>query len=230
MSKGLFITLEGGEGSGKTTQIKLLRSALEAIGKTVVVTREPGGSPLAEKIRQLLLNPDFSEINYKTEFLLFLAARAQHIKDTIAPALKEGSTVICDRYLDSSFVYQHYARGIVSNKEFVEMNTWTITHEHKEYYPDITLMLDIDVEVGHQRALNRNNHLKDQSEARFDNEERAFHEKVNQGYRERAAINPIRIRVVNANQDLRMVHEDICKTINEVVRSWKIHPLDGHEI
>jgi dTMP kinase len=204
---GLFITYEGGEGCGKTTQIKLFKEYLESEGNEVVLTREPGGCPLADKIRAMLLDPDHTNMSNKTEFFLFMAGRAQHVQEVIAPALAAGKTVLCDRYYDSTAVYQVHTRHTVSPKEFEYSNSLAITHEGKLYRPNITFMLDIDVTIGHGRALARNTYLKDSSEARIDNEHIEFHTRVNEGYRKIAEDpdNVDRIIRIDANASIEEV-------------------------
>jgi dTMP kinase len=215
--KIVFITMEGGEGCGKTTQLRMFAEYLRSEGQQVIVTREPGGPPLAESIRALLLNPDHSTMSFKTEFFLFMAARAQHVKETIAPALASGAVVLSDRYYDSTWAYQVYTRKIVSGAEFSHCNWMAISYEDRSYVPDITFMLDIDVEVGHARALARNNEKHDHSEARFDNEKLAFHTSVNEAYRLLASAdeNRGRMRRIDANDTIENVQKQIQKM-------WKI--------
>mgnify|MGYP002711696352 FL=1 len=138
--KGYFVTLEGGEGSGKSTQLKLLEDYLDKGGYDVIYTREPGGTPISEEIRKILLGGKNVEMSDETEALLFAAARAQHIKEKILPAIAEGKTVVCDRYVHSSLVYQGYARGL---GEFVEkVNSYAL----ENCMPDVTIFLDITPE------------------------------------------------------------------------------------
>lgn len=210
---GKFITFEGGEGCGKTTQIKLFREWLESKGQLVVQTREPGGTgcPLAEQIRAILLNPENADMSHTTEFFLFMAARAQHVQQVIAPALEEGSIVLSDRFMDSTFAYQCYTRRIVADKEFVYCNNMALTYASDFYIPDITFILDVDVEVGVKRALDRNKRNGDQSEARFDNEDLHFHKAVNSGFRYLASLesNQGRIQVIDANESVENVQKQI---------------------
>jgi len=213
MSKGFFVSFEGGEGSGKTTQIRLLNEYLQAKGIATLLTREPGGNncKLSESIRAMLLNPDNKEMSYRTEFLLFLASRAQHIQEIIAPAMEQNKVVLCDRFHDSTFVYQCHVRQAIKEGDFHLMNTWAVEYKGQSYFPDLTLMLDIAVQIGHSRALERNLKSKDSSEARFDNEQIEFHTKVNEGYRQRANKYPNRIYKVDANENVENVHRQIVR-------------------
>lgn len=226
-----MVTFCGGEGCGKTTQIKLLKNYLIEGGHNVILTREPGGSPLAEKIRAMLLDPENSEMNHKTEFLLFLAARSQHIQDTIAPHLEKGYIVLCDRYYDSSYVYQHHARGIVNYEDFRRLNNWAITVDIPEddskimYVPNLTFVLDVDVQVGHKRALARNHHVNDHSEARIDNEHLDFHTKVNEGFRIRATHSN-RFSLIDANRTVNEIHESIKKEFDELYKRHREANID----
>lgn len=167
----MFITFEGGEGSGKTTIIKKLEKLLIDKGYDVIVTREPGGSKISEKIRTLLLDNQYQgNITPETEALLFAASRGQHLNDIILPALKSKKIVLCDRYVDSSLAYQGYARNL--GFDFIKkVNTYALKHS-----PDITFYLDLDPNIGLQRINNRNN-LN-----RLDKENILFHNKVRQGY------------------------------------------------
>ncbi|MCX5776566.1 MAG: dTMP kinase, partial [Candidatus Firestonebacteria bacterium] len=170
----IFITFEGPEGSGKSTQIRLLEKYLIKKGLTVVNTREPGGSVLAEKIRKLLLNSANINIAPPAELLLYLASRAQHVNDKIKPALEKGQAVICDRFSDSTMAYQGYARGL-SKKMIKEIN------EFAAYglKPDLTIYIDIDVNTGLRRA-----HKRSGKKDRLESEKAAFHNKVRKGYLE----------------------------------------------
>jgi dTMP kinase len=189
----------------------MLASYLEKKGFKVTLTREPGGTgcKIAEAIRAMLLNPDHIELCHRSEFLLFLAARAQHIQDVIAPALDAGHIVLCDRYFDSSWAYQLYARNIVGELAFEEMGDWAMRHKDKIYYPDLTLMLDVNVEIGSFRANQRNRRAEDQKETRIDNEALEFHTKVNEGYRKRALLVGPRIVTIDANRSIDAIQVDV---------------------
>ena len=186
---GYFITFEGSEGCGKTTQIEALAKALEAQGKTVLITREPGGTLIGEKIRNLLQDPSHkNEISDMTELLLFSASRAELIASRIQPALKRGEIVICDRFYDSTYVYQGLGRAI--DMEIVEqLNQITVG----TLKPDLTILLDLDAKVGIERAKSRQSGELD----RIENESLAFFEAVRNGYLELAKKEPERFKTID---------------------------------
>ena len=188
---GHFITLEGGEGAGKSTQVKRLAAALTAKGIAVLTTREPGGSPGAEEIRALLVNGAPGRWDALTETLLVYAARADHIKHTIGPALLADKWVICDRFSDSTFAYQGAGRGLA--RETIRRIDAVVLDD---FTPDFTLVLDLDVETGLARAGKRG-----AAESRFENFDRDFHERLRQGFLDIARRNPARCVVVDAAQD-----------------------------
>lgn len=183
---GLFITFEGVEGCGKTTQIARLRDHLESRGFSVVVTREPGGAAISEAIRTILLDPAHTEMAPMTELLLYAAARAQHVAERIQPALDEGRVVLCDRFADSTTAYQGAARHL----DTALMHT---LHEAATggLWPDLTILIDVPVEVGLKRAA------RARQSDRIENESLAFHERVRQGFLDLAAREPERIHVVD---------------------------------
>lgn len=185
---GLFITLEGGEGSGKTTLAKKLQEWLEMQGREVVLTREPGGSPLADELRSMVL--ERASIPPKAELLLFLAARADHVETVIKPALAKGKVVLCDRFQDSSVAYQGYARGlgIVETLRLSEFSTGNLL-------PQLTLYLDIDPAAGLERAKKA---IKREKSDRMEKEKLEFHQKVRRGFLTLAELFPRRIRTINA--------------------------------
>jgi dTMP kinase len=191
---GKFITFEGGEGAGKSTQIKRLGAALETIGISTTVTREPGGSPGAETIRGLLLDPD-SKWDAPTETLLHFAARADHYTTRIAPDLRDGNWVICDRFADSTRAYQGYGLGL-------PMEAIETLYEVAlgDFVPDLTVILDIPVETGMARINDR-----DGSPDRYEQMDVTFHERLRQGFLEIAAREPDRCVVVNADSDIDTV-------------------------
>ena len=186
---GYFITFEGSEGCGKTTQIEALAKSLEAKGKTVLITREPGGTLIGEKIRNLLQDPDHeNEISDMTELLLFSASRAELIASRIQPALKRGDIVICDRFYDSTYVYQGLGRAI--DMDIVEqLNQITVG----TLKPDLTILLDLDAKVGIDRAKSRQSGELD----RIENESLAFFEAVRNGYLELAKKEPERFKTID---------------------------------
>lgn len=190
-----FISLEGGEGAGKSTVLAALRHALEAAGQTVTCTREPGGTPLAEQIRGLLLDTHHEPPAPETELLLMFAARAQHVRETILPALERGHWVISDRFTDASYAYQGAARG--GDVAF-------IAHLERRVVgiqPAMTLLLDVPVAIGLQRARGRG------AIDRIEAEREDFFERVREGYLARAAAEPERFRVVDASQSVEAVAE-----------------------
>ena len=190
-----FISLEGGEGAGKSTVLAALRHALEAAGQTVTCTREPGGTPLAEQIRGLLLDTHHEPPAPETELLLMFAARAQHVRETILPALERGHWVISDRFTDASYAYQGAARG--GDVAF-------IAHLERRVVgiqPAMTLLLDVPVAIGLQRARGRG------AIDRIESEREEFFERVREGYLARATAEPERFRVVDASQSVEAVAE-----------------------
>ena len=196
--RGRFITLEGGEGVGKTTNLQFIRGLIEGAGKRLRVTREPGGTPLAEKIRELLLNPAHKGMAPDCELLLMFAARAEHIDKLIRPALEAGEWVLCDRFTDATFAYQGAGRGL-SKARILELEAMV----QGDLRPDLTLLLDVPVEIGLQRASDRG------EPDRFEQEARDFFERVRQGYLERAAAEPERFRVIDASRPLPEVQQQI---------------------
>lgn len=186
MSRGTFITFEGGEGSGKSTQIMLLAARLEAVGQKVRVVREPGGTAVGEAVRELLLDPAHEGLDPRAELLLYEASRAQHTAKVIEPALAAGEVVLCDRYADSSTAYQGYARCLPLD-EVLALNA-AATGGLK---PDRTLYLDIDPTLGVQRATSA---VAD----RLESEDLQFHQRVREGYLSIAAGEPGRMRVIDA--------------------------------
>ena len=195
--------MEGPDGSGKSTQIALLKEYLENEGYDVIITREPGGTVISEAIREVILNKDFTEMSPVTEMLLYASARAQLIAELVGPALEEGKAVISDRFVDSSLVYQGMARGLGVEKVY-EVNKQAIG----KYMPDVTFLLDLPAEVGISRK-------KDQKELdRMELESLEFHKKVAQGYRDMAARFPERIKTIDATLPI----EEICGIIKGDVR------------
>lgn len=201
--KGIFITFEGGEGSGKTTIIKRLTEELTQKGYRVVCTREPGGSKIAEGIRNIILDKENTEMDYMTEALLYAASRAQHLSEKVKPALKEGKVVLCDRYLDSSLAYQGYARGLGIDRVY-DINLYAT----EGLLPNLTLFVDIAPSVGLDRI--KQNHRE---EDRLDKEKIDFHERVHSGYLEVARRFPERIKVVDGEQSVEEVYADVQKII-----------------
>lgn len=202
---GKFITFEGGEGSGKTTQIRLAAEWLKGCGIPVFATAEPGGSPLGQKIRELLLNRGAWTIGAEAELLLFAAARAQHVRETIRPTLDKGQWVLCDRFSDATLAYQGFGRGL--DRSFIrELNAYASL----SLSPDLTLLFDLPVEIGLARAGQRAAGLAPETaEDRFEQEERAFHERIRRGYLTLAAEAPARYRIIPAAADIQTVQEEV---------------------
>lgn len=198
MNQGLFITLEGGEGAGKSTQLAYIRQRIEDAGIPLHVTREPGGTPLAEEIRALLLGHRDETMASDAELLLMFAARAQHLAQLIHPALVRGEWVLCDRFTDATYAYQGGGRGIdVARIKVLE--DWV----QGELRPDLTLLLDLPVETGLARAGQRGDL------DRFEREQRGFFERVRTAYLARAEQEPGRFRVIDAAQDIASVQRQI---------------------
>lgn len=195
---GLFITLEGPEGAGKSTNREYLAERLREQGIDVVLTREPGGTPLAERIRELLLDPSDEPMAADTELLLVFAARAQHLQQVIRPALAKGSVVLCDRFTDATYAYQGGGRGL-SIERIAQLEQFV----QGELRPDLTLIFDLPVEIGLARAAARGRL------DRFEQEGRGFFEAVRQAYLQRAKQAPQRYRVLDAGQTLAQVQADI---------------------
>jgi len=195
---GVFLSFEGIEGTGKSTQSRLLADFLRKQGRTVVQTAEPGGTPISLKIRELLLSLDSTGMDHITELLLYNAARVQHIKEVIAPSLARGEIVITDRFCDSTCAYQGYGRGI--DRPVIDALDAVATGGMR---PDLTLLLDLDVEAGLRRnkKMNKND--------RLELEDVAFHQKVRKGFHEIAAAEPERIRVIPCTESIEAVHEAV---------------------
>jgi len=207
MIRGKFITLEGGEGVGKTTNLKFIKHYLEQHNISVVTTREPGGTPLAEKIRQLLLDNDSEAVSETAELLLIFAARAQHIKHVIEPALAEGTWVICDRFTDATYAYQGGGRNMrISTIESLE--NWV----QGTLRPDLTILLDAPVEIGLERARLRS------AFDRFESEKTNFFEQVRRAYLLQLELNPQRIKLIKANQPLIDVQKALIDLIQPLLK------------
>ncbi len=204
--KGLFITIEGTDGAGKSTQIELLTEYLSKKGRDVLVTREPGGTPIGEKIREIILDTENSEMSDITEAMLYAASRAQHVNEKIKPALLEGKIVICDRFVDSSIAYQSSARGI--SRELIEdINKYAVCG----ITPDITLYFDITPEEGIKRK--KNMHELD----RIEKEKEDFHKRVYEGYKNLLKLYPERIKRVDASKSISDVHKQVIEYINKIL-------------
>ena len=198
MKRGLFITIEGGEGVGKSTNIEFIKTTLEAQGIECIVTREPGGTPLAEEIREVLIKNRDEKVVSETELLLMFAARAQHLNQLILPALAQGKWVISDRFTDATYAYQSGGRGVPAEKVAL-----LETFVQGDLRPDLTLLLDAPIDVGMSRARSRG------KLDRFEEEQSSFFNRVRDNYLSRAAEQPQRFKIINAAQDLPSVQQDI---------------------
>ena len=198
--RGIFITIEGPDGSGKTTALQQVVPRLQQeMNRKVVATREPGGSPIAEKIRSLILDPSHTDMDSRTEALLYAASRRQHLIEKVLPVLESGDVIFCDRFVDSSIAYQGYARGI-GEEGIREINQFAT----EGIEPDVTLYIDVPAEVGIQRI---HANLDEREYNRLDQEKLAFHEKVRAGYQHLAQANPERIVVVDGPMSRESVAE-----------------------
>lgn len=208
--KGIFISFEGIEGTGKTTQARLLSEYLERAGFKTALTEEPGGTPISRMIREVVLKVDHKEMHPLTELLLYSASRCQHLNEVIQPALNEGKIVITDRFSDSTAAYQGYGRGI--DMKLIEILDKIAAGGMK---PDLTFLLDIGVETGLRR--NRGANKVD----RFELEEIDFHEKVRDGFLEIAGQEPKRIKVINASGTMEEIHAKIVDTVTRFLSEFK---------
>jgi len=206
MLRGKFLTIEGTEGVGKSTNLAFVRDWLQAKGIEVIVTREPGGTPLAEEIRGLLLARRDEVVDETAELLLVFAARSQHISQVIRPALARGAWVLSDRFTDATYAYQGGGRGL--SKDVISRLELLV---QGDLHPDLTLILDIDVELGLNRARQRG------ELDRFESETIGFFERVRAAYKTRALENPNRYALVDASQDLAQVQADIDALLNRLI-------------
>jgi dTMP kinase len=201
-----FITLEGIEGAGKSTQLEVVRACLEERGISVMTSREPGGTPIAERIRSVLLDPESQGMAADTELLLMFAARAEHLAQSILPALRRGTWVVCDRFTDATYAYQGGGRGIDTDRIAVLEK-----YVQGSLRPDLTILLDLDVSAGLARAGRRS------APDRFESETIRFFEGVRQAYLERAARYPERIRVIDARGNALAVGDQVRATVESLV-------------
>jgi dTMP kinase len=207
-----WITFEGIEGTGKSTQLERLRQRLEQRGKSVVTTREPGGTAIGEGLRALLLAPAEPPMHPTTELLLYAADRAQHLVEVIFPALEDGRIVLCDRYLDATLAYQGFARGL-GFERVLELHRDSPLDQR----PDRTLLLDLDPLAALSRAQQRNRELgTEETEGRFEREQLDFHQRVRQGYLELARREPQRIRVVDATGTADAVARRVSRELGDL--------------
>ncbi|MBI4744796.1 MAG: dTMP kinase [Actinobacteria bacterium] len=201
--KSLFISLEGTEGAGKTTQMEMLGKYLEKKNYHVVLAREPGGTVIGDRIRKILLNPEFKAMNPITEALLYAASRAQYVAEVIKPALRAGKIVISDRYVDSSYAYQSFGRGL-NLKKIVDINNWATD----EIIPDLTILFDLPADVGLER-------IKDDFTDRMEQESVTFHRNVVRGFLKLAKKFPDRYRIIDGTKDVHSVHSEVVKIVDK---------------
>ncbi|OGW36887.1 MAG: dTMP kinase [Nitrospirae bacterium GWC2_56_14] len=207
--RGWFITFEGIEGSGKSSQISLLTDYLRSNHRAVTLTREPGGTPIGDQVRKILLDPGNKILDPSAELLLYAASRAQHLKEVIRPALQSGAIVLCDRFSDATLAYQGYGRGL--DLAMIHALDRLVTAGMR---PDLTIVLDVEAAVGLARARGRNNQQGLEAEARFENEALAFHERVRQGYLTLAREAPDRMKIVDAALPPLLVQEKIREIVD----------------
>ena len=206
--RGIFITIEGPDGSGKTTALQQVVPRLQQeMNRKVVATREPGGSPIAEKIRSLILDPSHTDMDSRTEALLYAASRRQHLIEKVLPVLESGDVIFCDRFVDSSIAYQGYARGI-GEEGIREINQFAT----EGLEPDVTLYIDVPAVVGIQRI---HANLDEREYNRLDQEKLDFHEKVRAGYLQLAKANPERIVVVDGT----MSREEVAESCYHIIKN-----------
>ena len=208
--KGLFITFEGGDCAGKTTQLKMLEAWLKERGRSVLCTREPGGTPLAEKIRGLLLSKDSGDsMTSQAELLLFSAARAQHVKHVVMPQLAKGGVVLCDRFVDSTVAYQGFARGI--DMDFIQRLNMFCT---AGCLLDVTFLLDLPLAESRRRLAAR---MGDDGPDRMEDEALSFHQKVRDGFLKITEMEPHRVKVIDAMRSTDEIHADIIEVIKNAI-------------
>lgn len=208
-----FITFEGIEGSGKSTQIKLVSEYLIQKGVSLIVTQEPSGTDIGRKIGNILFHREHGHLCAETEMFLFCAARAQHVREVIIPALEQNKIVLCDRFSDATYAYQGFGRGI-------DHNMIKVINDYSAMLlkPDMTLLFDLPVEVGLKRATERNNQLKDPAAAdRFEREKFDFHTRIRKGYLDMSRKEPERFRVIDASRDVGVIQEEVRRCISDFI-------------
>ncbi len=209
-----FITFEGIEGSGKTTQIKRLTERLRQQGYKVLQTREPGGCPIADQIRSILLHPDNAAMVSRAELLLYAAARAQHIEQIVRPALQNGEIVICDRFTDATLAYQGKGRGL--DCDLINQLNQLAAGDCR---PGLTLLFDLPVATGLGRARQRETQQQDSSEGRFEREQLDFHQRIRDGYLAMANAEPQRFRIVDAAQPADLVSRQVTELVDSFLQT-----------
>jgi dTMP kinase len=213
-----FITFEGIEGSGKSTQIKLVAEYLIKKNVELIVTQEPSGTDIGRKIAGILFNRDHVHICAETEMFLFCAARAQHVREVIMPALKQDKMVLCDRFSDATYAYQGAGRGL--DNEFIRLMN---DYSSMLLKPDMTLLFDLPVEIGLKRATERNNKLKEPSATdRFEREKIDFHQRIRDGYLDILRKDPARFRLIEANRDIDVIQEEVRRCVSDFIVETQI--------
>ncbi len=205
--RGYFISLEGVDGAGKSTHVPWVTDALRRHGLSVVSTREPGGTPIGEKLRQLLLS---EPMHLETETLLMFAARSEHIRTVIEPALARGEWVVCDRFTDATYAYQGGGRQLGAQR-IADLERWT----HGHLQPDCTLLFDVPLDVARARLM-RHRDLD-----RFEQEGTDFFQRTREAYHDRARSHPERVRVVDSTRTVEQVHNDLSAVVDALVQSWR---------
>ncbi len=209
--QGKFITFEGGEGTGKSTQIKLLAEHLQQKGKNIITSKEPGGTEVGQDIRKLLVCGDKDKFDAVAEALLYFADRHIHLTKKVWPAMERGAIVLSDRFADSTFAYQYYGYNKRVSKEILD-NLYKIAVG--DFKPDLTIILDIDPKIGLARSFNKSKTMEIK-ELRFEGRELEFHDNLREGFLEIARAEPDRCVVLNANKSIEELHKDIIKVIND---------------
>lgn len=209
MQKGIFITFEGNDGSGKTTISTKVYETLKNKGYPVLYTREPGGIEIAEQIRSIILNPNNTEMDARTEALLYAASRRQHLIEKVLPALKQGKIVLCDRFIDSSLAYQGVGRNI-GMKEVFDMNAFAI----EGHMPDVTIFLSVSLKTGMKRVAQRGNL------DRMDQESMEFHKRVAEGYESVKLKYADRMVMIDAEQEMEKVYEATLRQVEEIIKRY----------
>ncbi len=227
MKKGLFITFEGPDGSGKTTQAQKLFKYLKLKGYSVVRTREPGGTKVSEQLRLILLSP-YNKISPITEIFLYEAIRAQHIQELIKPSLTKGEIVICERFSDATFAYQGYGRKIDMNmiKSLEDFATHT-PGDTEKIVPDITFLLDISAQAGLNRVAGAGKGVRKRKPDRIELENLIFHNRVQNGYLELARKYPKRIKVISAENSKAEIQKKIITYVEQIIKKKRIKNIDG---
>lgn len=217
MRNGLFITAEGIEGSGKTTQIQKLDRLIRASGQNCVLTKEPGGTALGERVRAILLDPQEEGMDPRAEFFLYCASRRQHVGELIRPSLERGAIVLCDRFTDASLAYQGFGRGLELDR-LRSINDWATDATS----PDVTLIFDVSENIGLERAKARNRDRDLHRESRFEGEDLRFHRRVREGYLTLAKENPERYIVIDASGPIEEVFQQTVAQLNRRLPQLKL--------